>query len=367
MSYSRRDFGKITLAGLPGTLMLDPAAAFAQAQAKPNSKWAGVQVGMNVPYNFKTGNYMTPEDIVARCQQLGVSGMELRAQPIELFLGSPAAVAAAAAGGNRGRAGGAGRGAGGQGGGERGASPPAGAEATGARTGGGERGRRGGGRAALTPEQQAAQRAAAEETRKWRSGVSLDKVKEFRRKFDAAGIGLQIIKWDGIFNMSDEEVDYCFQVSKAVGASALSTEISIEETKRIGQFADKHKMPIGYHGHATTSAAEFETVLSYAKFNAVNLDIGHYIAGQNESPVPFLKKHHDRITHVHIKDRKRDNGPNVPLGQGDTPIKEVLQLMRDNKWGFQATLEFEYPIPEGSDLNAELARCMQYCRECLLA
>ena len=198
-------------------------------------------------------------------------------------------------------------------------------------------------------------------------GASLDKVKEFRRKFDDAGIGLSIIKWDGIFTMSDEEVDYCFQVSKALGAAALSTEISIEQTKRVGQFADKHKMPIGYHGHATTSAADFETVLSYAKYNAVNLDIGHFIAGQDQSPVPFLKKNHARITHVHVKDRKLKNGPNVPFGQGDTPIKEVLQLMRDNKWTFQAILEFEYPVPEGSDLNTELAKCMQYCKECLLA
>ena len=363
MRYTRRDFGRIALAGLPAGVLLDSNAAFAGLlQGKPDSKWAGVQIGMNVPYNFKTGNYMSADDIIARCQQLGVSGMELRAQPVELFLGSPAAIAAAAAGGNRGRGGG-------RGGGRQGDAP---APAAGGREGapaeaGGERGRRGGGRVALTPEQQAAQRAAAEETRKWRGTVSIDKVREFRRKFDDAGIGLQIIKWDGIFGMSDDEVDYCFQVSRALGASGLSTEISVEDTKRVGQFADKHKMPIGYHGHATTSAADFETVLSFAKYNAVNLDLGHFIAGQNESPVPFLKKHHDRITHVHVKDRKRNNGPNVPFGQGDTPIKEVLQLMRDNKWRFQATIEFEYPVPEGSDLNKELARSMQYCKECLLA
>jgi hypothetical protein len=70
---------------------------------------------------------------------------------------------------------------------------------------------------------------------------------------------------------------------------------------------------------------------------------------------------------VHVKDRKLNSGPNVPFGQGDTPIKEVLQLMRDNKWPFQATIEFEYPVPEGSDLNTELAKSMQYCKECLLA
>ena len=368
MRYSRRDFGKIALAGLPAAgSLLDPSPAFAGLlQGKPNSTWGGVQVGMNVPYNFKAGNYMSADDIIARCQQLGVSGMELRAQPVELFLGSPVAVAAAAAGPTRGRGAG-GRGGGRQGAGDAPAPAAPGGETAPAQAAGGERGRRGGGRAPLTPEQQAAQRAAAEETRKWRTGVSLDKVKEFRRKFDDAGIGLQVIKWDGIFGMSDDEVDYCFQVSKALGAAALSTEISIEDSKRVGRFADKHKMQIGYHGHATTSAVDYETVLSYAKFNAVNLDLGHFTAGQTESPIPFLKKHHDRITHVHVKDRKRNNGPNVPLGQGDTPVKEALQLMRDNKWRFQATLEFEYPIPEGSDLNTELARCMQYCKECLLA
>jgi len=122
----------------------------------------------------------------------------------------------------------------------------------------------------------------------------------------------------------------------------------------MGQFADKHKMPIGYHGHATTSAADFETVLSYAKYNAVNLDLGHFTAGQNQSPVPFIKKNYARITHVHVKDRKLNNGPNVPFGQGDTPIKETLQLMRDNKWPFQAIVEFEYPVPADSDLNTEL-------------
>ena len=365
--YTRRDFGKIALAGLPAAgLLLESKAAFGNLlQAKPNSKWAGVQVGMNVPYNFKVGNYMTADDIIARCRLLGTSGMELRAQPIELFLGSPAAVAGAAAGANRGRAGG-GRGAGRQAG-DAAAPAARGGDAAPAQAAGGERAARGGGRAAQTPEQQATARAAADETRKWRMGVSMDKVKEFRKKFDDAGIGIQVVKWDGIFAMADDEVDYCFQVSKAVGAVALSTEISYPDTKRMGTFADKHKMPIGYHGHATTSAALFETSLAEAKYNAVNLDLGHFTAGQNTSPIPFLKKNHDRITHIHVKDRKLNDGPNVPFGQGDTPIKEALQLIRDNKWNIQAILEFEYPVPEGSDLDKELLKSMQYCKDCLLA
>src|SRR6476661_10692299 len=117
MRYSRRAFGKLALAGFPATaLSLKSSETF--AAAKPNSKWAGVQVGMNVPYNFGTGNYTTGDEILQRCVQLGISAVELRAQPVELFLGSPAAIAGAAS-----AAANAGRGRGGRGGGARGESP----------------------------------------------------------------------------------------------------------------------------------------------------------------------------------------------------------------------------------------------------
>ena len=60
-----------------------------------------------------------------------------------------------------------------------------------------------------------------------------------------------------------------------------------------------------------------------------------------------------------------NNGANVPFGQGDTPITEVLQLIRDNKWNIQATIEFEYPVPEGSTRMAEIKKCIDYCRAAL--
>ncbi len=371
MEYSRRDFGKLALAGLPAALAIDSLPVF--AAAKPKSKWAGVQVGMNVPYNFGTGNYTPADEIINRCVQLGISGVELRAQPVELFLGSPTAIAGAANAargrGGRGRATGDTAGATGNAPARgEGQTTAAGAAPAGAATAdaGREGGRRGGGRAALTPEQEAAQKAAAEETRKWRAGVSLDKVKDFRKKFNDAGILIEIVKWDGIFGFSDDELDYAFQVSKALDARALSSEISIGQTKRLGKFADKHKMQVGYHGHTQVTPAIWEATFAEAKYNAANLDLGHFVAGNNTSPVPFLKQYHDRITHVHVKDRKLNNGPTTPFGQGDTPIKEVLQLMRDNKWKFQATIEFEYPVPPGSDRMAEIAKAIQYCKECLV-
>ena len=381
MDYSRREFGKLALAGVSAAGL--PWAGLAAQTKKPNSKWAGVQVGMNVPYNFGTGNFASGDELLQRCVELGCSAVELRAQPVELFLGSPAAVAGAAAAG-RGRGGGAGaargaaadvtgRGRAGAQGAGRGQDAPAGASeppcvpGTGIAASAAEAVAGGGrGRGAATPEQEAARAAAADDTRKWRAGVSMDKVKEFRRKWEDAGVLIEIVKWDGIFGFSDDEMDYAFQTSKALGARALSSEISIGQTKRLGEFADKHTMQVGYHGHTQVTPAIWEATFAEAKYNAANVDLGHFVAGNNTSPVPFIKQYHDRITHIHVKDRKLNNGPNVPFGQGDTPIKEVLQLMRDNKWKFQATIEFEYPVPEGSDRMTEIAKAIQYCKECLV-
>ena len=178
---------------------------------------------------------------------------------------------------------------------------------------------------------------------------------------------IEIVKVDGIFKMTDDELDYVFALAKALGGRAISTEISNkdEDLKRLGQFADKHRFMVGYHGHATTTPEHWETAFSFAKYNGANVDIGHFVAGNNVSPVAFIKQHHDRITHVHLKDRKMHNGPNTPFGEGDTPIAEVLRLIRDNKWNIQATIEFEYKIPAGSDRMTEIARAIRYCREAL--
>lgn len=337
-SYTRRDFAKLALAALPAAGLftaLNPLRAAdgpAKTTGKPNSKVAGVQIGLNVPYSFSNPT-MSGDDIIKNCVALGVSAVELRTQPVEAFLGSPVPAAVAARG------------------------------------------------AAVDPVQA---KANADKMEAWRLAVSMDQVKAFRKKFEDAGVLIEIVKVDGIFKMSDAVLDYVFTLAKALGARAISTEIArtdrednavevakvTADLKRLGTFADKHKFMVGYHGHTHSTAAHFEEAFALAKFNGANLDIGHFIAGGNGSPVEFIKKHHARITHVHIKDRKWDaatkNGPNTPFGEGDTPIKEVLRLIRDNKWPIQATIEFEYKVPAGSDRMTEIAKSVKYCRDALV-
>ena len=321
MICTRRDIGRMALAALPAARLL----------AKPNSKFGGVQIGINVPYSYGNNN-MSADETLNNTVQLGLSAVELRTQPIESFLGSPAL-----------------------------ASPAAG------------RGPTGGRRGPLTPEQQAAQDAAAAELQKWRLSRTVAQFKTFRKKFEDAGVLIEIVKVDRIDAMTDDVVDYCFVLAKTVGARAISCEIPLSKTKRLGAFADKHKMMVGYHGHTNITDPEafgrpesWETAMSYAKYNGINLDIGHFIAGNSISPIPFIQKYHDRITHLHIKDKKMHNGPNTPFGQGETPIKEVLQLLKKEKWRIQGTIEFEYRIPEGSTRMAEIAKCVEYCKNALV-
>jgi sugar phosphate isomerase/epimerase len=103
----------------------------------------------------------------------------------------------------------------------------------------------------------------------------------------------------------------------------------------------------------------------------MNLDCGHYIAagGANtkESLLALIKAKHDRITSMHIKDRqnKVNGGKNMPWGEGDTPLKEILTLLKENKFAIPATIELEYDIPQGSDAIKETRKCMEYAKKIL--
>lgn len=189
-----------------------------------------------------------------------------------------------------------------------------------------------------------------------------------RKMYNDAGVGIHILKFGNIGNpgMSDEQVDYYFEAAKAVGARGITREISDDAAKRLGPIADRHKIMIGFHNHTQITPATYDgDILSHGKYLGINLDIGHYVAGTNESPVPQIEKHHERMLSLHLKDRKKDNGPNTPFGEGDTPIAESLQYMKQNKLAFPADIELEFPIPEGSDAVKEVTRCVQFCRAAL--
>ena len=55
----------------------------------------------------------------------------------------------------------------------------------------------------------------------------------------------------------------------------------------------------------------------------------------------------------------------MPWGKGDTPLRQILQLMKTARYKFPAGIELEYPIPAGSTPPAEIAKCLQFCKNAL--
>jgi len=193
----------------------------------------------------------------------------------------------------------------------------------------------------------------------------LAKCVELKKLYNDAGVNIHIPKMP--FGKSDEAIDFRFEIAKALGSEAITLERSEEMAKRLAPFAEKHDIMVGFHNHTENLPIldRHDPILDISPKIGFNFDVGHYFTGsKGKSPIPVIEKYHDRITNLHLKDRTVDGG-NLPWGEGGTPLKEVLQLLKREKWAIPADIEVEYKIPEGSSAVAEVARCAQYCREAL--
>jgi sugar phosphate isomerase/epimerase len=207
-----------------------------------------------------------------------------------------------------------------------------------------------------------------EEMRKWRLSVSMDEFKKVRKKFDEAGIELSAYNYSFRGDFTDKEIARGFEMAKALGVKALTASSNISTAGRIDPHAAKAKIPVGMHNHARIRPDEFarpedfeEAMRANSRYIAVNLDIGHFVAAGYD-PVDYIEKHHDRIVTLHVEDRKKNQGAVVPFGEGDTPIREVLQLLKTKKYPIPAMIEYEY---RGADTVAEVKKCFEFCKRAL--
>jgi len=314
MLFTRRDFGKIAAAAIP--------FAGARGAAMINSKFNGVQIGA-ITYSFNSIANPDPEAIIRAYVEIGLGEAELMSNHCEALAGAPRAA-------------------------------------------------RGGGRGAnLTPEQQAARKVQQEAIRDWRASAGPDTWKGVRQKFNDAGIDVALLCYNMNDNMKDADIEYGFAMAQGLGVKAITTSTTLTMAKRIAPIADSHKLLVGYHGHdatndpnQTATLESYDTLMAYGKYNGVNLDIGHFTAA-NYDAVAFIKAHHAKITNLHVKDMKRNHGTYTPFGEGDTPMKAVLQLLKTEKYDFPGNIELECRIPPDSNLIAEMKKCLAYCKDCL--
>ena len=404
MSYTRREFGQLALASLPAAAFIGSPLFDARAfQAKPNSLIGGVQIG-TITYSYRAMPDQSAEATLQYVIASGISAIELMDGPVDSWARAQTGFTPP----NAGRRGGGGGGGGGRGAGAAGAAvaapaaapapdpadtrswngqpcpssgrrgggapaPAAGAAAGAAAAAAPAAGARAGGRGEQTPEQIAQQQEAADAIRKWRQSISMDVFKKLRKMYNDAGVTIYAVKNLGL-TASDEDLEYQFAVAEALGVTHVTAELpsgpnAAQQLKRIGDFAMKKKIYAAYHTHTQGSMNVFDEAFALSKGNMANVDLGHFVAGGNKggTPIDFITKFHDRIASVHLKDRTMPQHCelNLPWGTGETPIKEILQTMKKNKYRFPASVELEYQVPEGSDAVKEVRKCLDYCKAAL--
>lgn len=217
-----------------------------------------------------------------------------------------------------------------------------------------------------TPEQI---REAREALRTWRVQTPLDHFRGIRNAFAKAGASIYAFNYSFGNDFTDEEINRGFEIARALGAEIITASTTLSVARRVVPFAEKQKMVVAMHNHSNTKDPnEFATPESFAaamalsKYFKVNLDIGHFTAA-NYDPVAYMREHHAGITNLHLKDRRKDQGDNTPWGTGDTKIREVLALLKREKWPIRAYIEYEYRGTDGA--VAEVKKCFDYAKSAL--
>jgi sugar phosphate isomerase/epimerase len=319
---SRRRFITTALATTGAALLTNYVSGFPaiiRNLGKPNSVFNGVQVGV-ISYSWRSMP-SSAEQILRYCIDCNISAIELMGGPVEEFAGAP--VAPKFTPGQK-----------------------------------------------LSEAEEAERNSYLETLKNWRTKVPMKKFAQLRKMYKDAGVSIYGYKPNalGVKN-SDEELDYTFRAARALGANQATVELpgNAEQSKRLGLIAARHKVYVGYHGHLQQTMTAWDEALAQSPFNAMNFDMGHYVAAGFD-PLELIEKKHQHIVSMHVKDRKSkaNGGANVPWGEGDTPIAAALNLMRKNKYKFPATIELEYPIPAGSDAVKETAKCVEFARKALL-
>jgi len=297
--------------------------SFASGIKKPNSKVSGVQLGLTT-YSYRSIPHSL-EEVLGYVLKAGVNALEMRSV-LEEGLGIPAGPARA----------------------------PRGIE--------------------LSDKEKAertkAAEAAREAQRNWRLSLPMKKYADVRKMYNDAGVDIHIAKFVPS-GWTDEEIDYAYNAAKTLGAYGITDEASVAACKRLGKFAEKHNSLAIYHTHGQFGEPGFDidTLLNYSPANRLNLDVGHYYGATGKHPNDVIVKYHDRIPMIHVKDKTGPNHPtpnaNRPFGQGETPIADVLLLLKKEKWPIDVFVELEYNIPTDSDPVKEVIKCIEYMRNIL--
>jgi sugar phosphate isomerase/epimerase len=225
----------------------------------------------------------------------------------------------------------------------------------------------------LSAEQQAAVTEANNALKQWKASVGLDYFKDVRKKFNAAGLDINAFFPGGMTaNSTDAELERNCDIAKALGARVIINMMTKSAAKRFAPLAEKNDLRVALTGRPSGAStnpdlimvpADYLEVVGYSKNYGIDLDTGDATGGGFDV-MPFFREHHDKFISLHLKDRKKDN-TSMPWGEGDSPVREVLELIRDKKYPILGYIDCDYATAPGGDRVADVKKCLAYAKSVL--
>ncbi len=303
------------------------AAPISRALAAVNSTFGGVRIGVqSASFSFSG---LGIDQIIQTMVEVGIAETDVMSEHVENYLGGPVALPGAGRPGPWAR-------------------PPGGPPAADRGSGPG-----------TAPRGAAPDPAAREALRKWRLTTPLESFRAVGKKFQEAGLVYFSHNLSFRDDFTDEEIDRGFQMAMALGTRIITASSPLTVFPRLVPFAEKYRFKVALHNHGN-GPEDFAKIMAMSENFWINLDLGHFVAAGHD-PIAYIKENHARITNIHLKDRKKSNGPEMPFGQGDSPLKEALQLLKKEKYGFPADIELVGPAGP----KAELTACLKFCKDAL--
>ena len=200
----------------------------------------------------------------------------------------------------------------------------------------------------LTPQQIAFVKAEYRRAiRRWRTDGSLYAFEKARETFGSAGLTLQACAADYDDSSTDEEIEATFRQVRALGVKTVSSPMTMAMAARLAPIAERHGLSVAIHNQVDGNAAgliatpDLKKALALSPALGLKLDVGNLTAS-NCDAVATLREHQPRIAYVLVKDRLRNGGASQHFGEGDTPIAAVLNVLKTSAPSIPAIVEYDY-------------------------
>ena len=191
--------------------------------------------------------------------------------------------------------------------------------------------------------------------------------KSVRKRFNDAGISIHGLS--GFPGATVEDFERTADIAHTLGARIVTLGVKMSSARLIAPLARKHHLTIGFQGRpdlkitdpdAIARPDDYVMAAALAPGCVIAIDIGDAVGG-GWNILPFVKSHAASIGLIYVKDRRKDN-LSVPFGEGDTPLREVLQFIRDGRHPIRCYIDCDYKT---TDRPADVKRSFEWVKAAL--